>query len=128
MIRDSTRIGAFDVEYELSFEASSLIQRNSYAILSIPNNDIKVRDRSISCWEKGSKRNFDCNVQEETNSHFVIKIDGLCKYDFCQAGDEISIVLDLANSNSIVFDEAKKAIELAIFTNEGYPVQKLPQD
>ena len=64
-------------------------------------------------------------MQEQTDSHFIIKIDGLCKYEFCQAGDEISIVLDLANSNSIVFDEAKKAIELAIFTNDGYPVQKL---
>ena len=122
MNRDTTRLGANDVEYELTFESETLIQRNAYALLSIPNNDIKMFDTSLSCWEASTRRNLECNLEESTETDFIIKIEGLCKYEFCKAGDRISIVLDLANSNSIVFENDSKSIEFEIYTQEGFPV------
>ena len=60
-----------------------------------------------------------------TSSHHVIRMDELCKYDFCRPGEEVLIQMNLANSNSIVFAEDRDSIDISIFTPDGYAVSKL---
>lgn len=107
LVRKSINLGASNVEYKLLFEASSLIQRSSYALLSLPQNEIKFREADFFCQISSSLRNLPCREAPElgTKTHKVIRLDELCKYELCEQGEEVMIRMNLANSNSIVFSD-----------------------
>lgn len=71
----------------------------------MPANEIRVRNNDIDCEDARTKQNFECEVIDSDQDHFTIKVDNLCRYNFCTAGEQIAWHLYLSNSNSLIFEE-----------------------
>ena len=74
-------------------------------MISIPRNEATVRENDLECREVSSRKRLDCEVPETASysEHYqVIRVDNLCSRSYCEAGEMITIELNLANSVSIV--------------------------
>ena len=87
MTRDSIKVGESQVTYELEFETPTLLQSGAYALLSIPKNEIKLRNDDFDCEEAITKNNLDCRVVESREEYYDVQISDLCWYDYCRAGE-----------------------------------------
>ena len=127
-MRESTQLGIYDVNYELSFTTPTVIRQNSYALLTVPLNEVKIREVDLECFEIGEKRrkNLDCYLVDGSDPEYVtLRIENLCKSMYCEAGSDVTLWLNLANANKLIFEDEKSSIKLSLFTKEGYPIMTL---
>ena len=94
-------------------------------MLTLPKNEVKLNQDEFSCEEVDIRSNSVCEVIDENESDYTIKMSNLCAKNYCQAGLRIAWVLEMANSDSLIFEEKARAISLKIFTEEGKEIQVL---
>ena len=84
MTRSEISLGATEVDYKLKLLIPSMIQKSSYAVIYIPRNEVIVREDDLTCQISVTMRNLPCQLLQKSNSTYhVIRIDELCKYNFC---------------------------------------------
>lgn len=48
--------------------------------MSVPRNEIKLRDDEFSCEDARTRNNMICEVIETSDNEFILKISNLCEY------------------------------------------------
>ena len=122
MKRESIKIGEEMVTYELAFTPPNMIQSNAYALLSIPKNEVRLQEDTFDCEEVRTRNNLECQVIDQSEDFYYVRIGDLCWNQHCEANTRIAWEMKLSNSNILIFEEEARSIELQLFTEDNYPI------